>query len=154
MGKWRPRAEQPPVAPLPLPREARGGVEAEGFLRGPIPLDWLRRAAGLPKSALVVGLALWHGGGMAWDEDRGRPIKGGNCFVRVETKLLARLGVGRRTGYRALQTLEAAGLVLVKRRPGGCPWAEIREYHPVVVHLEGGPDEKRGAQRDAPTAAV
>ena len=39
---------------------ARSPARRKGkFLRGPVALDWLRRAAALPGKALAVGLALW-----------------------------------------------------------------------------------------------
>jgi hypothetical protein len=84
------------------------------FVRGPIPLDWLRRAAELPGKALAVGVALWF-------------LRG--CRKRTTVKLtrrtLDRLGVGRKPGYRGLQALEKAGLVRVRRQQGKSPVVTI-----------------------------
>lgn len=86
------------------------------FLRGPVPLDWLRRAAGLPGKALAVGLALWFLCGC-----RKRKT------VRLTRRTLDRLGVARKPGYRGLRALERAGLVAVARQPGRSPVVTIRE---------------------------
>jgi hypothetical protein len=86
------------------------------FLRGPVPLDWLGRAAGLPGKALAVGLALWFLRGC-----RKRDT------VTLSRRTLERLGVGRKPGYRGLRALEAAGLVRVRRHVGKSPVVRICE---------------------------
>lgn len=87
-----------------LPRHRQG----EEFLRGPIPLVWLRRAGELRGKALAVAVALWFKAGTAK----------GNPEVAATAGLLERLGVGRKAGYRGLAALERAGLVSIERRPG------------------------------------
>src|SRR5688500_12227922 len=80
-------------------KPARAGRVRPGrFLRGPIPLAWLHRAAGLPGKALAIGLALWflHGCRKRWT-------------VRLTRRTLQRFGVGRKPGYLGLQNLEGAG---------------------------------------------
>lgn len=81
------------------------------FLRGPIPLQWLQRAAELPgKSPFQLGIALWYQAGL----ERSR------SDLRLTRKLLSVFGLKRRTAYNALTRLESAGLVLVERPPGSC----------------------------------
>ncbi len=84
------------------------------FLRGPVPLWWLVRAAALPGKALAVGIALWYRKGVT-DRD----------VVRPSWKLWDRFGVGRHAAYRALSNLEAAGLIAVERQVGKNPTVTI-----------------------------
>ena len=46
------------LPPPPKPGRRRH-LRAEPFLRGPIPLEWLARAAQLRKPAMPAGLCLW-----------------------------------------------------------------------------------------------
>ena len=63
-----------PVRRLQLDR-ASGALAAaprkELFLRGPVPLEWLGKAAALPGKTLNVAIALWWRHGMA----KGKPFK-------------------------------------------------------------------------------
>jgi hypothetical protein len=93
-----------------LPRHRHG----QRFLKGPVPWDWLTRAAQLGGSALHVGLALWHLAGM---------IKANE--IKLSGKVLMELGVSRYSGYRGLATLEVAGLVSVERHTGRQPVVTI-----------------------------
>jgi len=78
------------------------------FIKGPIPLDWLRDAAKLGTNALEAGLVIWYKTGMS----KGEPVKLGNRDLVMLT------GKSRDTGRRALQALESAGLVAVEKLPG------------------------------------
>jgi DNA-binding transcriptional regulator YhcF (GntR family) len=49
--------------------------------------------------------------------------------VTMTGKLLDEMRVNRHTGYRALRTLEKAGLVLVDRHPGRCPVVTISPWN-------------------------
>ena len=78
------------------------------FLKGPIKLDLLQRAARLPGKALVVLLALRH-----------RADLRGSSEVTLPTDYLAQWGVGQTAKARALAALEGAELIrIVDRRPG------------------------------------
>jgi hypothetical protein len=83
------------------------------FLKGPIPLWWLQRAAiaGRQGAALKVAIALWFQFGL--QRDRG--------VVKLRSALLRDLGVLRHAGYRGLAVLESAGLVAIARAPGRLP---------------------------------
>jgi hypothetical protein len=94
-------------------RLAKQGRIAGEFVRGPIPVAWIARAAKLPGRALAVGLALWFIVGV------------GRRSNAVCPTLLQKFGVSRKAGYRALQSLEAAGLVMVERRRGRCSHVTI-----------------------------
>jgi hypothetical protein len=95
------------------PRGARAQVP---FLKGPVPLPWLRVAARLKGRALHVGIALWFLAGLEKSRD-----------VRLAPKALANLGVDRHAGYRGLRALESAGLVSVERHRGRSPRVRILE---------------------------
>ena len=81
---------------------------AARFLKGPITLDLLHRAAQLPGKALAVFLAVRH-----------RADLRSAANVTLPTNYMALWGVGRDAKRRALDALEEAGLIrIVDRRPG------------------------------------
>jgi hypothetical protein len=84
------------------------------FIRGPIPLDWLSRAAELPGKALHVALAVLWLQGMA----KGKPFK-------LSRQALERLNVERDAASSGLVRLEQAGLVQVERNAGQRPTVVI-----------------------------
>jgi hypothetical protein len=77
------------------------------FLRGPIPLVWLQRAAGLPGKAYVLCTILWWFYGM----NPSKPIK-------VTTKSLKEFSISEDAYRDGLRRLEQAGLVTVTRPNG------------------------------------
>lgn len=94
---------RPPLAGATRPAPSRTGQ----FLKGPVPLAWLRLAARLPGRALHLGLLIWFRSGL----ER-------NLKVRVPAALLASFGLDRDAKARALRGLERAGLVTVHRCRG------------------------------------
>ena len=102
-----------PVRRLQLDR-ASGALAAAPrkalFLRGPVPLEWLERAAALPGKTLNVAIALWWRHGMA----KGKPFK-------LTQQALKRLHVERDAASAGLVRLERAGLIRVEPRPGQRP---------------------------------
>lgn len=80
------------------------------FIRGPIPGDWIARAAVLPGKSLHVALAVCYLAGLRRPEG-----------IRLCPRTLAKFGVSAKTGRAALAHLEAAGLVEVDRGRGRCP---------------------------------
>lgn len=85
-----------------------------GFLRGPVALDWLQKAAKLPGRAMHVGVALWYLDGFQ---------RAGT--VRLKPSVLRNFGVNRHASYRALNELEAAGLVSVVHKRGAAPMVTL-----------------------------
>lgn len=73
----------------------------------PVPLPWLTRAARLPGAALQFAL-------VAWLESR---LQGSEVF-HVRTRWREEFGISRRAESRALDALEAAGLIQVMRHRG------------------------------------
>src|SRR5262245_29612720 len=70
-----------------------------------VPMEWFRRACGLPGKAVVVALAAWY-----------RSKRERSPTVILSQAGLSELGVSRQAKYRALRHLEAEGLVEVRRR--------------------------------------
>lgn len=85
------------------------------FIRGPIPLTWVQRAANLRGRALHVGMALWYLNGF---EQTG--------IVKAKPSVMRELGVDRHAFYRALKALEKDNLVSVRRKRGAAPLVTIR----------------------------
>jgi hypothetical protein len=86
------------------------------FVKGPVPLYWLRRAAQLSKPALVLGIELWHRKGVTrkWENT-------------ISQSHLSRLyNWHRTTFYRALKALEAASLIVVHRERGKNPIVRLQ----------------------------
>src|SRR3954470_13955123 len=78
------------------PTPARPRIQGQ-FLRGPIPMAWLERAAKLPgKAPLAVALVIRF--------ESGR--RGGAGPVKLTNPLVARLGVSRKAKYAATEALE------------------------------------------------
>ena len=108
-----------PIKRLQLDRASGVLVESptkELFLRGPIPLAWLDRAAALPGKALHVALALWwlHG------------VTKGKSF-KLTQRALDFLHVSRDATDCGLARLEHAGLIQVERRSGQRPIVLINQ---------------------------
>jgi DNA-binding transcriptional ArsR family regulator len=84
------------------------------FLKGPIPLGWLTRAATLHGRALHVAIAIWFRAGME-----------GPTGLRVSNTLAAEFGVDRHAKNRAVRSLEDAGLISVTRECGRSPVVDL-----------------------------
>lgn len=104
------RLERARTRPSRPPRHRPG----ERFLKGPIPLGWLIRAAGLPGKALQVALAIWYRAGV---ERTGS--------ITLTTTLTQTFNVDRYAKRRALAALEKAKLVTVQRTDGRNPQVTI-----------------------------
>ena len=77
------------------------------FLKGPIPWAWLAAASRLNGQALQIGVVLWLEVGFS-----------GEHTVRLLNIRATELGVSRWSRYRALDALEAAGLIHADRQRG------------------------------------
>lgn len=88
--------------------------QSRQFVKGPIPMPWLERAAALPGKAFTVGIVLWFKAGM----------EGGGRFT-VSNKMLARFKIGRKAAARAYVSLSAAGLIDFERGTGRLPRVKL-----------------------------
>jgi len=106
---------RPSVGTLRL-KETQAQRKASQFLKGPIPLTWLQKAASLPGKALAVALAIQFK----------RGLNGNNDAIAVTTKLVQKIvEMNRKTLYRAIADLERAGLIKVERQRGQSPRVTI-----------------------------
>lgn len=108
-----------PEAPIGIALQGRVGIprgrRVPGkFLRGPIPLDWLQRAALLSGRALHLGVALWFLDGF---QQTGT--------VQARPSVLRDFGLDRHASYRAMNQLEKEGLVSVERKKGAAPMVTL-----------------------------
>lgn len=88
----------------------------ERFLKGPIPLKWLSKAAQLPGKALHCSIAIYLLAGIR--KTRTFPL---------ERTAINELGINRHSVYRGLTALEKHKLINVKRHPGRFPIVTILE---------------------------
>ncbi len=89
-----------------LPKPQAG----EKFIKGPIPLDWMRKASECGLRGADIGLLLWYAGG--WQKRNP---------VSVSSLIVQQLPVDPKTCRRVLSKMEAIGLVNVERHRGRAP---------------------------------
>jgi hypothetical protein len=104
------RKRRKTVARLDLPRHE----PMEKFIKGPIPLEWMRKASLCGYSGGAVGLLLWYAAG--WQKSN--PVK-------LTPAILAELGVHPKTAKRVLLRLQSIGLVAADCRRGAAPVVTI-----------------------------
>jgi hypothetical protein len=102
---------QVPAKRVELPSVRR---KRAGRFIPPIPLAWYQRACQLPGKASVMASVLWYL----------CRIKKSKTFVLAQSRL-NEFGLTRQAKYRALDSLEAAGLISVERRPKKSPIVTI-----------------------------
>ena len=109
------------VVPASVQRRVDGRQHRyqRAFLKGPVPMTWLRRAIGLPGHALAVAVVLRFYQGL----HDSMPV------IKVTyAKILAECPTSTlRTVQRGVQTLERAGLIVVQRPPGRMMEIELVE---------------------------
>ena len=91
---------------LKIPRHRTG----EKFLKGPIPLRWIREATKLPGKSWHVASAIWYLVGM-----------NNSSTIKLTQGVLDDFGVSRYSKYRALTNLVSAGLISVDSNTGKNP---------------------------------
>ncbi len=106
-----PKSQSYPVAaPSDVPCHRPG----EHFLKGPVPLYWIAKAACCSGRALDVAIILWYRAGL---ED---------CWtVKIPRWVADKFGLSTDAKSRGLRALETAGLVSVKRQTGCSPVVTI-----------------------------
>src|ERR1700674_3068681 len=87
----------------------RSGAERamHQFIKGPIPLPWIQRAAAIPGKASTVAVGLWFVSGLCRSKT-----------FSFKRSVAAGLSVSPDATYDALTNLEAAGLIRVDRHRG------------------------------------
>jgi len=94
------------------------------FIRGPIPIDWLSKAAELPGKTLNVALAIWWLNGMTQSES-----------FKLTRKSLSLLCIKRDAASISLKRLEGAGLVKIQRKVGQRPTISIIHLQEIKTDL-------------------
>ena len=84
------------------------------YLRGPIPLVWLSRAACLSGRVLHAALALWHISMLKKSK-----------IVKMQAKVMKAFGISRGVYIESLKKLEETDLISVERKPGSTPTVTI-----------------------------
>ena len=97
----------PGIALEPKRESKPSSTRRKRFLKGPIPLEWLCRAASLPGKAFAVAVAVRYRAGVCREKE-----------VTLGKGVQERFGISRATVYRGLSRLEFAGLVAVDRKRG------------------------------------
>jgi DNA-binding transcriptional ArsR family regulator len=120
-----------------LPEHTRSGRRASSapgkFIKGPIDIAWLCRAAQLGATALLVGLALWYLKG----------LRRADAFI-VSNLMVAEWGIQPDAKSRALRKLEKAGLISIKRRGKRSPLVSLILNVNVAADTPG---DRRESQR-------
>ncbi len=99
------------VAGLGAPQSSAGEPDRRTpnpFIKGPIDLEWIQRAARVN----AIEVALW----LCYKEG----FKGVGIWFRVRPFELRKFGITRKRRTRQINSLEEAGLIAVKRKPGQC----------------------------------
>lgn len=92
------------------PRHKKG----EKFLKGPIPLNWLLKAASISGGAFKVAIVIWFLVGVS-----------NKRTISLPNGLLDKFGVSKRTKYRCLKAMERAGLISISQGKGSSPVIEV-----------------------------
>jgi hypothetical protein len=82
----------------------------ERFLKGPIPIMWLKKAMQLSGKSVHVALVIWYLAGMKNKRQ-----------IKLTQKELDNFDIDRHAKYRALQALEAANLIHLESENGKNP---------------------------------
>lgn len=107
----------------PHPNRNPGKKPWPFYLKGPVPLHWLKVAIGGGWSASVVGIYLWHLRGL-------RKTSDGLIVTRRGAKDV--LGIGSDSLKRGLTRLETAGLITCTRGRG-------KAIRVTIINNAGGP---------------
>ena len=98
-----PKMDQHVVGSRPPQRRTRP------FIKGPIDLEWIHRAAGINATEVALWLCYKEG------------FVGAGKWVHVRPRELNKYGLTRKRRNRQINSLEEARLIAVKRKPGQCP---------------------------------
>ena len=94
------------------------------FLRGPVPMDWLSKAAELPGKTLNVALAIWWLQGMTQSES-----------FKLTRKSLILFNIKRNAASISLKRLEGAGLIKIQKKIGQRPVISIIDLQDIKNNL-------------------
>lgn len=93
-----------------LPRHGSG----DRFIKGPIPLDWLRAANTCGRKSVSVATMIWFAAGL----QRSNPVK-------LSPAILSELAIPSRTAKQVLERMQDVGIVTVEFHRGRSPMVTI-----------------------------
>jgi hypothetical protein len=108
------KSDRSKIVELKLPRPERG----EKFVRGPIPMNWIRAAIPLGRKSINVVLAVWFLAGFKRESQ-----------VKLTAATLADFDVTSQAARAILRRFETAGLVVVDRKRGRSPIITILDVN-------------------------
>lgn len=85
-------------------------IKPTEFVKGPISLLWISKAARLPGRTFHTALALWH-----------IHCLKKSASIKMQSRFRQIFGISEESYSKSLKRLEEAGLVTIKRRPGQTP---------------------------------
>ena len=106
-----------PATPSPDKKGAPRHKKGVHFLKGPVLLNWLARAACCRGKALHVAIILCYRAGLLKSDT-----------IKVPGWTAKKFGLDRHAKTRALKALEQAGLVSITRRQGCSPQVTLLEH--------------------------
>lgn len=86
------------------------------YIKGPIPFDWMAKAASISKSAAKTALVLWFLRGLTRERR-----------FRLVPARCREFGLDEKAKARGLKSLQEAGLIEVTANRGAAPFVEILE---------------------------
>ena len=91
-----------------------------GFVRGPIPDGWLKKAGAISSTAFAVGVILWKLSyqKQLWGVNGLAPCSG---KIRLSNKMCEPYGINRAAKLNALDKLHRARLVSLTKEKGASP---------------------------------
>ena len=93
-----------------VPRHGSG----DRFIKGPIPMEWMRAANTCGRRSVSVAIVIWFAAGL----QRSNPVK-------LSQTVLAELGIPSRTAKRVLERMQSIGIVEVEFHRGRSPLVTI-----------------------------
>jgi hypothetical protein len=103
------------IYPAPTPASVLKPTKQPGlFIKGPVPLDWIKSANNIGGSAGLVATMLWFYVGLT-----------GSKTIKLDSKLDDITGLSRQTRQSILKKLERHGLIKVIPRHGAYPTVRV-----------------------------
>jgi hypothetical protein len=97
-----------------LPTNGNNVDKSEPYIRGPIPLWWVKAAASIPGKALFVGLMIWR-----WYHISGKQP------VKCSQEKFSDIGISRSHRKRILSDLRDSGLISFSQESNKAPMVSV-----------------------------
>ena len=103
----------------------------EEYIRGPLPLNWFKRASTISRTAGMVGLMIWRIAYQKklWGHESQRQISGA---IKLTNQTCIKWGVCGNSKNNALRLMEEAGLIRLDLKRGRSPVVQIIDFEMVA----------------------